>query len=271
MKIKLQWSKTQDYLIFDCINEDIAEWFINSCNNLNTQFNIANMITDIPTRSMDSEVLISEINSAIDLVNEFMPKIKQSPLKKPNNWYDQKQLNQLHKDWARTRIASPTLPPALFKINPKLFDAYNISNCHIHLIESSFKYCFRDNENHWRLSNPFCNKFYDWQVCHLYLPYPGHGRHAFEKFINFDNDVFVDDLCNWDNIDSCVGIDLVKPYKLEPPNEFLSWCQQYDIIPHTDTIPVANLEDWPNNLTIARELFTKNNKITDNYFKLKII
>lgn len=270
MIIKIQWTETSDQLFFDVINEEITSWFIEKCKESNTKFNIGDMITDVPVRAGDTEKFISEISTAIDLVNNFLPKINQPILAKPDNWYDQQQLNQLHKDWSRSRKAVPNLPPMLYKLDKKLFDAYNISNCHIHLIEDSFKYRYRDNLNHWRRANPYKDVTFEWHSCHLFLPYPGHGRHAFEKFENLDNDVFVDDLCNWDNVDSCLGMNLSRPYKITPPIEFLEWCDQYQLIPHNHIIPLGNLVNWKDNLTTARGLVIKNNTIPNNYFVIDI-
>jgi hypothetical protein len=83
---------------------------------------------------------------------------------------------------------------------------------------------------------------------------------------------FLDDMCNWDNIDSFIQIHLKRPYKLEPPQEFLEWCKQHgNIVPNTSTLPLANLEEWENNLTNARSTVIKNNNIPENYFSLDII
>lgn len=272
MKISITWDKTKDSLMFNCINEELAQWFVKTAQDLGNNFSTADMVTDVPIRATNTDTLISEITHDINLVNEFMPKIRQDIFEKPMNWYDQAQLNKLHKAWSRSRVNVPLLPQSLHKFNKQLFDAYHEMNCHIHLIEQSFHYTFRDNENHWRVPNPFANTMYDWQVCHLSIVYPGHGREAFEKFLNFDNEVFLDDMCNWDNIDSCVQVQLKRPYKLEPPQEFLDWCKQHgNIVPHTSTLPLANLEDWENNLTNARGTVIKNNNIPGNYFSLDIV
>lgn len=272
MKIKLSWTDTKDHLIFNCINEDICEWFVQKSQEFNSKFNISGMVTDIPVRSDDTLKRISEISADIDRVNDFLPTLNQPTITKPTDWYDQKQLNNLHKEWAQTNFRVPKIAELLFKLDRTLFDAYQETNCHIHLIENSFQYTFRDNNHHWRLKNPFKDKFYDWHESHLFLLYPGHGREAFEKFLNLDNDRFDDDWCNWDNIDSFIGIKLNRPYKLEPPKEFLDWCKlQNNMIPHRSTLPLANLEDWETNLSRARKLFIENNQIVDNYFILEII
>lgn len=268
MQITATWNKTNDQLIFESINHDLCQWFVQICQDKNTKFFVADMITDVPMRAESSLQLIKEISDAIDVVNPFMKKLRLPEFNKPNNWFDQYQLNRLHKDWARTRNEIPNLPVLMYKMDKAIFDAYNQTNCHIHLIENSFHYDFRSNSDAWRVENPFKDTFVDWQVCNLFMPYPGHGRHAFEKFRNFDQEVELDDLCNWDNIDSYVQVNLVRPYQLTPPAEFLIWCKQHNLVPHGNHLPLANLKDWETGLTEARGIVTKNIDIEDNYFTL---
>jgi hypothetical protein len=272
MKIKLLWSNTGDHLLFDAINKDLAAWFIETSQQLGNNYSVANMVTDVPWRSQDTVKLIEEITYDIDRVNKFLVSMNQVPVNSPRNWNDQKQLNQLHKDWATTRFKWPKLTELLYKIDPSLFDSYHRMNCHIHLIEQSLLYDFRD-PTHWRVTNPFKDVAYGWEACHLAISYPGHGRNAFEKFQNLDDDpanIEVDNV-NWDNVDASLEVYLRRPYKITPPAEFLSWCDLNQLVPHTDNIPLGNITDWPNNLTNARELFMKNNKIADNPFSLMLV
>jgi len=122
------------------------------------------------------------------------------------------------------------------------------------------------------LDNPFKDDFFEWEESNLYLLYPGHGRYAFEKFVNMDDaeDILLDNV-NWDNVDSYLGIHLKRPYKSEPPKEFLDWCKEKKLIPHTRTIPLANVADWKNNLAKARQIVAENVKIHNNYFYLDLI
>lgn len=270
MQIKLTWSETDQHLNFDVINPDLAEWFVAKCHELGNQFVTADTVTDVPERSDNTLSRIEEINQAIDAVNKFMASMKQPVFAKPQDWFDQQQLNQLHKDWAVSRIQTPRLSNMLYQIDRKLFDSYQEMNCHIHLIEKSFDNSFRD-QTHWRVPNPFQLSRYDWHQCHLAIRYPGHGREPFEKFLNNDQDVYYGDNCNWDNIDSFVQITLVRPYRMEPPQEFLTWCQELDLIPNTNQLPLANLTDWTSNLALARRLVTENSTIPGNCFSLDIV
>jgi len=272
MQIELVWNKTQDRLLFDVINLDLAEWFVDTSQRLGNCYAVADQKTDQPKRTHNTEKLILEITHDIDQVNKFFASMRQPAISIPNNWCDQSQLNRLHKDWAHTRKAWPRLPNMLYKLDQLLFDSYQEMNCHIHLIENSFCYEFRD-ASHWRVDNVFRDHRYDWEACHLAIAYPGHGRSAFEKFENLDDDLedIEIDNCNWDNVDAFVSVDLGRPYKLTPPPEFLEWCQERNLVPHTHTLPLANLADWRNTLTQSRTMFMNNTKIPNNYFSLATI
>jgi hypothetical protein len=268
MKLKLLWTSTNDHLFFDVINEELTTWFINTTQQLGNQYSPGNMVTDDARRAHDTNKFVDELSNDVDRVNKFLISMKQPPVAKPNNWCDQQQLNALHKGWAQTRFDWPKLSSMLYKIDTTLFDSYHRMNCHIHVIETSFRYAFRD-PTHWRVDNPFKDVPYDWEECHLSLKYPGHGREAFEKFKTCDDDD--SDLCNWDNIDGALTINLTRPYKITPPAEFLEWCKFKNLVPHTDTIPLGNLVDWATNLTNARGIFLKNMKIPGNYFSLSVV
>ena len=271
MKIKLCWSNTNDCLLFDAFNEQLALWFIETSQQLGNNYSTADMVTDIPKRSQDTSKLINEISNDIDRVNKFLVSMKQQPVPKPTNWCDQAQLNALHKNWARTRYEWPKLSAMLYKIDPTLFDSYHRMNCHIHLIEDSFNYHFRD-PTHWRVDNPFKDTAYSWEHCHLAIRYPGHGREAFEKFKNLDDNIEDMELdnCNWDNIDPALTVSLTRPYTITPPGEFLAWCQDKNLKPHTSTIPLGNLFNWQTELTDARSMFMKNLQVPGNYFSLTV-
>jgi len=272
MQLKLTWNATQDSLLFDVINENLAVWFVDQSQQRGNNYVLGDQVIDLIHQSTNTEHLIQEEIAYIDTVNEILTRLKLPSFNKATNWYDQAELNRLHKDWAKTRFDIPKLTELLYKIDKKFFEAYQEMNCHIHLIERSFCYAFRD-PHHWRIDNPFKDTTYDWEVSHLYIKYPGHGRHAFEKFewLDVEDKNMWDDNNNWDNIDSFVGMNLVRPYKCNPPEEFLLWCREKNLVPHGYDIPLANLTDWKNNLTVAKQLVTKNIKIQQNNFSLELV
>jgi hypothetical protein len=272
MKLKIVWSATQDEILFDVINEDLAGWFVEkSSTQGKNRYQVGDQIIDGLLFPSTTETFIEQEVEYVRTINEILTKLKLPTFESPTDWFDQAQLNKLHKDWAETRYQIPKLSELLYKIDKKYYDAYQEMNCHIHLIEQSFFYRFRDT-THWRIPNPFQNKFYEWEACHLYIEYPGHGRNAYEKFEWIDDgDDFDRDINNWDNIDSVLGMKLARPHKITPPQEFLDWCKQKQLVPHSYKLPLANVSDWRNQLARARNIVTKNVKIPDNYFSLEII
>jgi hypothetical protein len=271
MKIQLTWTATNDILLFDVINNDLTHWFVQTSQQLGNSYKVGDQVIDTLRRYLDTNKLIQEEIAYIETVNKQLTRLKMPIFDMPSNWYDQQQLNKLHKDWGETRLKWPKLTELFYKTDKKIFEAYQEMNCHIHLIEDSFEYQFRD-PTHWRVSNPFKDNNYDWEVCNLCIHYPGHGRFAFEKFRNMDiyDDIYRDNV-NWDNIDAFIGIKLVRPYKETPPGEFLDWCKEKKLTPHTATLPLGNLVDWEHDLTRARQVMTENVIIKDNHFSLEII
>ena len=272
IQLKITWHQTNDTILFDIINQDICEWFVEKSKTVgNNQYSLGDQVIDGIKRKKDVDELIQEEIDYVSTVNSILSKLKLPQFELPTNWYDQSQLNMLHKIWAQTRKDLPKLTELLYKIDKKYFEAYQEMNCHIHEIEDSFKYVFRDPV-HWRQDNPFKDKFYEWHEAHLYLEYPGHGRYAFEKFKNLDDGDNIEiDNVNWDNVDSYLGVNLRRPYKLEPPTEFLEWCNKFNLVPHTRTIPLANVADWRNSLAQSRQIMAKNVKINNNQFCLDLI
>lgn len=272
MRLKLTWNETQDELLFDVVNQDLTTWFVEqSMSAGQNKYTLGDQVIDKIVKPCDTAILIEQEIEYINTVNDVLAKLKLPRFDLPTDWFDQQQLNKLHKDWAETRYKHPKLTELLYKIDKKYYEAYQEMNCHIHLIERSFQYRFRDN-SHWRITNPFQNQMFEWQVCHLYLEYPGHGRNAYEKFQWMDDGADGDrDINNWDNIDSFLGMNLVKPYRVEPPPEFVEWCNQQNLVPHGYTQPIANLVEWQKQLPQARNIVTKNVTIQDNYFSLQII
>lgn len=272
MQFLISFTQSDDVVLFDSINPALVEWFIESSKQNGNTYSLGDQEIDKLNRSNDTDLLIQQEIDYINKVNSILKISKMPQLAMPDNWHNQQQLNRLHKDWANTRIKWPKLTELIYKkFGKDSFTAYQEMNCHIHLIENSYKYVFRDSTN-WRLDNPFKNQFFNWHECNIYIKYPGHGREAFEQFTNLDigKDMF-DGMVNWDNIDALIGVNLKRPYEQSVPVEFSIWCKNHNIVAHRGTLPLGNLTDWENNLTKARQVFNKNVKIPGNCFKLDML
>jgi hypothetical protein len=273
MQLKMIWNSTNDSIVFDVINKEVAQWFVATSNQFGNKYSVGTQIVDILNNPQSTDTLIEQEIAYINTVNQALKKYR-IPIEFdiPSNWYSQQQLNSLHKSWAQSRFKIPKLGEFLYKIDPTLHEAYQEMNCHIHFIENSFCYDFRD-ANNWRQANPFCNQTFDWHVCHLQIMYPGHGREAFEKFqVQDDKDDWEIDNVNWTNIDGFFKLNLsTRPYQTSPPQEFLDWCQQKGLTPCQPGLALANVHNWQDNLDNARQTVAKNVKIKDNYFALELI
>jgi hypothetical protein len=268
MKLKIIWQATGDELLFDITNKEFVKWFVEISQQRGNRYSVGDQIIDQISAPKNTQSLIDEEIKYIDTVNTALASLKMPIFAKPDNWYDQRQLNTLHKEWSKTKLKWPRLTELLYKLDKKLFEAYQEMNCHIHLIESSFVYSFRDQTN-WRVPNPFKDQYFPWESSNLYVKYPGHGRFAFEKFVNLDvYDDILDDDCNWDNVDAYIGMNFRRPYQKTPTTEFLNWCKEKNLVPFDGTISLGNLADWEHSLTTARQVNEKNVNITDNYFSL---
>lgn len=92
----LSWN-SNERLVFDVINKDIATFFVETSEQLGNEWTIGDQVTDIPRRKHDVLRLIDEINLDVDRVNEFLTNTGHNIIKKPDNWFEQKQLNKLHR------------------------------------------------------------------------------------------------------------------------------------------------------------------------------
>jgi hypothetical protein len=139
MKIQLTWTATNDILLFDVINNDLAHWFVQTSQQLGNSYKVGDQVIDTLRRYLDTNKLIQEEIAYIETVNTQLTRLKMPIFDMPSNWYDQQQLNKLHKDWGETRLKWPKLTELFYKIDKKIFEAYQEMNCHIHLIEDSFR------------------------------------------------------------------------------------------------------------------------------------
>ena len=272
MQFSITFTQTNDVVLFDSISPELVEWFVETSKQNGNSFTLGDQEIDKLNQSNDTDLLIQEETDYINTVNSVLQRLRMPAITLPDNWHEQDQLNKLHKQWANTRTKWPKLTELFYKkFGKDVYVAYQEMNCHIHLIENSYKYAFRDSTN-WRVDNPFKDNFFEWQECNIYIIYPGHGRQAFEQFTNLDTkENMFDDMVNWDNVDAFVGVNLKRPYKQTIPEEFSAWCKTKNIVPHRSTLPLGNLTDWQNNLTKVREIFNKNVKIPNNSFWLDIL
>ena len=60
MKIKLTWKLTNDVLLFDAINQDLANWFVQTSQQLGNHYSLGDQVIDTILKKSDTNKLIRE-------------------------------------------------------------------------------------------------------------------------------------------------------------------------------------------------------------------
>lgn len=264
MKLTLAWTKTGDCFDIVSVYPELAEWYVNRCKHYHSNF-ATNIFSQDPTPH-DVNASVEKIKSNLARVNDILTKLRIQTIDIPDNFLDQRQLNQLHKQWIYIDQTKPGLDNLLYRIDPTLFDAYNSLNMETHKLEYSFDYTLRATQA-WRDTNPFPDHCFVPGVFNVSILYTDHGRNSWEKFINYESQPNDHELSNWQNIGSAISINLVKPYVSEFPREFVEYCAKHTIKPTYSSIALGNL---PNIDSLAKARQIMNNNLTQQHNHLII-
>jgi hypothetical protein len=265
MKYSLVWSLTGDSFDIEPIDYELSQWYAEQSILHKSRYSLTKFQTD--TATLNIKQLMSDSDADLDFVNEFLLKFKLPVLNKPN-WYDQWEMNELHKQWVVMQKNNPKFDALLFKLNQQAFDAFHRVNRRLHQIESSFRFHLRDI-NLWRGENPYRTKTFPTGVFNVSICYTDHGRNSMEKFINYDETPNDEELGPWNTLGGSLVINLVKPYERQYPIEFLNYCQAHNLPIQDIFTPFGNLVDCRNNLTEARQIMVRNIDIPDNHISIE--
>lgn len=261
MTYRLTWTKTGDYFDVNPIDSELSAWFVEQCKLHESGFKTNVFSTDRQTSTATQ--LIEQTATDLMSVNTLLAKFK-LPLLEIENWFDQTQLNQLHKDWIMLLRDNSNIEHAMFNIDEQVFDAFHRINRQVHSLESMFVYEMRC-PSLWREPNPFIDRLFDTGVFNVSILYVDHGRNAKEKFVNFDDEPNDHELSPWRNIGANIEINLARPYFTQQPKAFLEYCAKHGIAAQDDRLPFGNLVDCKSNLANARQVMNRNHILADNY------
>jgi hypothetical protein len=260
--MKIYWSKTGDYFDVSPIDNDLSSWFVDQCKHNDSGFSVNVFETENNQNSVDD--LIDKLKNDIVKVNDILSKFKLPLFKEPTDYFNQFQLNELHKDWIRFIQTYPKSDSIFLKFN--IHHEFHEINRLIHCIETSFSYVMRCR-SFWKEPNPFMDKQFPNGVFNVSIAYANHGKNSWEKFINFDDDPKDYELNQWTHIGSYIKINLVRPYLTEFPKQFLEYCATNSIEPVSNLLPFGNLTGIKDNLAVTRQLMNRNIKLTENFLK----
>lgn len=265
MNFKLYWSGTGDSFDIESVDDDLCSWFVERCNTFDSNFTSDVYKQDRHFMPVDS--LIDDIKQKLQNVNQTLAKLKMTQLEVPTSFYDQFQLNKLHKDWIKILHAYPKIENLLYKLDATLFDDFHAINRSIHKLETSFSYTLR-SVTPWREPNPFYGRTINPGVYNIVLTYPDHGRNSYEKWVNFEEEPNDDELSQWKNIGSILTLNLVRPYQMTHSLDYLKYCEKHNVTPSYMYLPLGNLANIHNTLGPVREIMNRNLKQADNYLKV---
>jgi len=266
IQIKCAWSLTQESFLIEADHDDFATWFVETCDKHGNDFKPSGMVNDIQCSFVSESV--TQLKSNINVVNDFLNKIKEPILSIPDDIEHQSSLNRLHKDWVRVHRNKPNVDTLMYKINPTIFEAFHDINRLVHAIESSFVYQIRST-NLWRVENPFslCE---DWNEHNVSVCYTDFGKNSFDKWQSRDSDPNDIELSQWNCIGGSLRIELNQPRPRSAPTAYIEYCQKHSIQPVVPTWPLGNLVDIDSNLGKVRRMFDRNLQIKDNFLRFDL-
>jgi hypothetical protein len=266
-KLRLFWSQTKDY--FDVVpdNLEFVAWFVNQCNKSESVFGVNNSAIE-KAKLIDSN--IQEIKNNLQKVNLFLNNLKLPIIPEPDNLYDQKNLNALHKNWIKLLRMNPRLDSLFYYHNLELFEQFTNINLLVHTIEKSFVYRFAGLP-HWRIPNEFKHNPPKSGIYTVSVNYTDWGKSSWHKFVDGVTEIDDFELSNWETIGSDITLDLNVPYKFSTPDDYIKYCNGAQVeLSLMGGWALGNIADI-NDMSRARTLVNKNLQIPNNNLKFLIV
>jgi hypothetical protein len=263
-RIRLTWSQTGDFFDIQAADNDFAIWFLQQFDQKSTGFGIEKAPTDV-------SLLADKLTQNLNTVNLFLHQLKLPLLPVPQDLFDQKNLNLIHKCWINLVRKEPKLDHLFYFKERALFRQFHEVNQLTHMIENSFVYRLL-GQPHTRLKNIFTGQSSPNGFYHVSIRYTDWGKSSWHKFL--DNSVEPNDfeLSNWKDIGSSLEINLrSKSYQINHSPDYLEYCSKHDIEPTVDYWPLGNLIDFEDTWAQVRTTMHKNSGISGNQLLLSAI
>ncbi len=258
--MNLLWSQTGDFLDIDVVNPEVIEYWVDQLNNdQKNQFICINSIFP------NTQPLVN----ALTATNTVLEKMKLEPLMDPSiDWYNQDNLNLLHERWVKLQHKHKNIVRVISGIPNSIIKQFHAVNELIHKIEKSntIKY-INDEVIAWQTPNIFGPEILKFGVCQVELSYQNLGRSNYEKWKNYDNNLVDADTNNFTHFGGGVEFNIGHPIVLTPPPNYLEFCQQHNISPYGNKLPLGNFKI---SITELRHIFNKNVNIKNNTITFEI-
>jgi hypothetical protein len=261
---KLFWTVTGDEIVINPTKPEVYSYYIDQLNHhLINQFNTPVFNVDVDVKTL-RECLV-------DISNILKKKFKITCLEIDNlNWCDQKCLNYLHKEWVDLHVKYPTLSNLCEQLEPGSADKFYKINKSIHKLEELFNHMSIQTTN---TGINFPNKFGEsvlmFGKTNIMIDFNNLGRTLYNKWVNFDNNVYSNDVNNFKELYTLLTVNLSKPITLTAPPEYVIWAKDQNLKPAGNNFGLANFDKLEENLLQYRQLFVKNSQVEKNYITLK--
>jgi len=175
----------------------------------------------------------------------------------PDDLFDQRALNQLHRDWVIAGQRFPKLPLLLERMG--LEPHWRGINDDIHRLESAFEWQYKNYDLHpWQVPNTFGSAILDHSTANIMLGFDNLGRSSWEKFCNYDTDGIDVDTNNFEMLSGKLEISLNRPLSLTMPENYQNWCALHKVPVVGRHLRIGNFADDHATLNQLRYLFVNN-------------
>jgi len=258
--MKLIFTSSGDYIEIGYDNASFAEFWIDEINKDNVNL-----------FSLKDPVILpnfEKLTNNLTEINKILSKFGITDLTNiDTNWYNQYNLNVLHERWVKLQHKHHNIVQLLSKFPNSILKKFHDINTQIHQIENTSVITYENGLNPniiWQIENPFGTCILKSGRWNVELYYQNLGRSLYEKWRNFDNNIFDEDTNNFTHIGGSVIINLGRPYTVALPNEYIEYCSQHNTNPIADTLPLGNFLNIEENLTQIRQVVYRNTRDENN-------
>jgi hypothetical protein len=251
--MKLVWSHTGDELEIVPTNTELAEYYVHALAVYNSF-----SCTDNGIDTDKAQHLLL----ALDDINQFLTQHKIATAFAVGDPYDQRYLNELHRNWVKFNISTPKFVQLLKLTEPALIPKFRSINKLLHYIEEMFTQQWTSVENNEvaLIDNPFEHAL-SHDMANVQIVYHNLGRNTFNKWANFDDDLDVADTNDFSQLATEIEINLARPAKYTAPIEYIDWCGHHDLpVPPGRWLNLGNIKNLQHNLTEYRNILIRNSR-----------
>lgn len=250
--MKLVWNSSGDWLELEPINNDLAQYWVNSLDrdNCNT-FNLAKNYFDLSWPNL----LVEHIRVVDDFLVDKL-KIDRLSAFRDQDVIDQHVLNALHRTWIGLIRDYPKLVTIISR-NKELHTHWNQINKKVHAIEERFKSIYVARYQ-WETPNIFGTDILDFNFCQIQLIFSQEGRSTYNKWNMFDYNIAEQDTNDFLSIGSEVSIHLKRPCSYPPPVEYVEFCKLQNIPVVGRDLNLANFSDYETKMCEIRHVYLRN-------------